>query len=102
ELGKYLYSRMPAADQKRMPWAQYGLDKNAYTQTLRQYNETASSLLGTDFSASGLDQSLLQTALDQNWSTARWSQALQNDPTAQSKYGWIKHGMDYQGFQKYL
>jgi hypothetical protein len=102
DVGSYFFSRLPSNVQASIPWAQYGLTKDNYVGQLRQYNETAFGLFGTDFSQSGLDQSMLQTALNNNWSTGRWSEALSLDPTARSKYGWIRHGMDYQGFQKYV
>jgi hypothetical protein len=98
----YFSGSMPAAAKASMPWATTGVSPQSYADSLQNYSTAAYSMLGKDYTQSGLDQSIMQQAVAGNWSISRFTQEIQNDPAAQSQYGWIKHGMTYADFNKYL
>jgi hypothetical protein len=97
---QYFAKFMPASAQKNMPWVMSGMDKQTYTDQMQTYNEAMNTLTGTTFSNSGLPPSILQEAMQNNWSMTRFEQEIQNNATAQKQFGWLSHGLTYQQFNQ--
>lgn len=84
--------------QSRMPWAASGLSAQAYHQRRDQYLDSIETYTGT---RDVPDQSIINQALTEGWSSQRLLDHFLNDSAFQSQYGWVKYGYTYQGFQNY-
>jgi hypothetical protein len=95
---QYFAQYMTPSARGYMPWVMAGMDKQTYTDQMQTYNEAMNTLTGTTFAASGLPPSILQNAMQGNWSMTRFQQEIQNNAQAQKAFGWLSHGLTYQQF----
>jgi hypothetical protein len=98
EAFQYFAKYMPAKALASMPWVSAGMDKQTYSDQMQTYNEAMNTLTGTTFAQSGLPSSIINEAMQNNWSMTRFEQEIQNSTSAQKKYGWLKFGQTYQQF----
>lgn len=93
---------IPEAQAAAMPWAFYGMEKEAYAQTLSGLNTVWTKMTGE----SAMPQSWIDKAITGEqggrglMTVTGFEQQLLNDKDIQKTYGWLKYGMDYRDFQQ--
>jgi hypothetical protein len=94
DFGHYMGGDSRVSPGGAMPWAYYGLDKDAFQSAVLDYSQVYQDLTGQ---TPGKD--LLAVALGQRYTGTEWRTFLQQDASLQKTYGWLKLGYNFQQFQ---
>lgn len=95
------FARVAKVDTNKMPWAATGLNATQYAQAQNNLKDAVFALTGkSDFASAGLGGIETQ-ALSQGWTQAHLSDYIQQNAGLNAQYGWLQHGLDYQGFANY-
>lgn len=95
------FARVTGVNLAKMPWAATGLNATQYAQASNNLKDSVFALTGKkDFASAGLGGIETQ-ALSQGWTQQHLSDYIQQHPALNKQYGWLQHGLDYQGFQNY-
>ena len=82
----------------QMPWAQFGMTLTEYDTHLAAFNSSFRQLTGVD-----APQDIITQALSQNqgrMSGPQFETWLLAQDNIKQQYGWLKYGLDFQGFQQ--
>jgi hypothetical protein len=95
------FARVAKVDTAKMPWAATGLNATQYAQATNNLKDAVFALTGKDdFASAGLGGVETQ-ALSQGWTQQHLSDYIQKNAGLNAQYGWLQHGLDYQGFAQY-
>ena len=100
DLGQHAWSWWPGQYKtilQNMPWAQYGLDKDAYAQMTSTFGTEYKKVTGQDINKEALQQAFLNPRDPTGGllSASQYAQQLMSDTNIQKTYGWVKYGLDY-------
>lgn len=79
-----------------MPWAAYGIDSDTYRASVLSFGSIYRQLTGQ---AADPATSYVDAALAAGMTAGEYQQMLMSDAAMQEKFGWLKHGLNYEEFK---
>lgn len=85
-----------------VPSAQYGMTMDQYQKTTEAISNALFDATGqTDWAAAGLDDATRQKAIQNGWTSTQLSSYIQQNPTLNSKYGYLQYGYTYNTYNQW-